>query len=166
VYEPVQVEGGPERWRRVIPGRSHTCGLDRERRAWCWGYNAFGQLGSATGPEDPGPSQVFGRHRWVALAVGEQSTCGLRDDHALWCWGDDRDAMVGAGGDIRVLVPFHTGAPDGWRSLSVGERAACAERDDGSRWCWGRAAFAWPPTDEPGPMRAMPDAVEDQDDDS
>jgi hypothetical protein len=140
LHEPVRVEGGPERWRRVLPGRSHTCGLDRDRRAWCWGYNAFGQLGSGTGPEDPGPVPVFGRHRWLALGAGDQSTCGLRDDDTLWCWGDDRDGVVGAGGPVRVEVPHRTGASERWRALSVADRAACGQRDDGSRWCWGSAA--------------------------
>jgi alpha-tubulin suppressor-like RCC1 family protein len=42
---PVAVLGG-HFFKQVAAGLHHTCAVDRGSRAWCWGYNADGQLGN------------------------------------------------------------------------------------------------------------------------
>jgi hypothetical protein len=35
-------------FRQVSAGFNHTCGVTPDNRAYCWGYNFFGQLGDGT----------------------------------------------------------------------------------------------------------------------
>lgn len=42
---PVRVVGLPDKISRIEAGGAHTCALDITGGVWCWGDNAFGQLG-------------------------------------------------------------------------------------------------------------------------
>jgi alpha-tubulin suppressor-like RCC1 family protein len=43
------------------PAGSHTCGITTENRIYCWGYNAFGQLGDGTLTNRSTPVKVVGQ---------------------------------------------------------------------------------------------------------
>jgi alpha-tubulin suppressor-like RCC1 family protein len=52
-----QVVGNRTDWSSVSAGYAHTCALSRDHRAWCWGENGAGQLGT-TGPTRSTPAEV------------------------------------------------------------------------------------------------------------
>jgi alpha-tubulin suppressor-like RCC1 family protein len=56
---PVKVLGGLT-LAQVSAGWSHTCGRTTGGRIWCWGDNAFGQLGDGTVSDRAAPVQVAG----------------------------------------------------------------------------------------------------------
>jgi len=45
-YEPVLIGSG---FASVSGGYAHTCALDTDQQLWCWGHNAYGQLGTGGG---------------------------------------------------------------------------------------------------------------------
>ena len=49
-FVPVAVASGSITFVSVSGGGRHTCGLAKGRGAWCWGQNAFGQLGNDQAP--------------------------------------------------------------------------------------------------------------------
>lgn len=59
VDRPVRV--GTGLWRMAAPGEHHTCGIDESGAVHCWGQNAQGQLGIASGASlvaSPTPQRV------------------------------------------------------------------------------------------------------------
>ena len=55
----------------VSSGSDHTCGLDENGSAICWGNLA-----------SPSPDEVF-----TAISSGDDYVCGLRPDNSIGCWG-------------------------------------------------------------------------------
>ncbi len=51
----VRPSGPLGRVTRLDGGLSHTCAFRTDRTAWCWGSNAFGQLGIGSHDDDPHP---------------------------------------------------------------------------------------------------------------
>jgi len=95
VPEHVQL---PLRVKQVTVGRDHACALSNEGAAYCWGSNAWGQIGAATtkrclgdspapAPCAPSPVRVSGTFRFASLSAGTHSTCGLTVEHRVLCWG-------------------------------------------------------------------------------
>ncbi len=57
---PVAVSGG-RTYMALVAGNVHTCGLATGGRAYCWGYNQFGQLGDGTSTKRTVPVAVIRR---------------------------------------------------------------------------------------------------------
>lgn len=140
--------GPPEagNWKAVSAGAEHTCGLRGDGTLWCWGDDAFGQLGNGGGNADAGvPVQVAGgRTDWVAVTAGGYFTCARRASGRLYCWGADTFGAIGNGApntDVGSPVEVAGGRTD-WRQVSAGWYHVCARRSTGRLFCWGHDGTA------------------------
>jgi alpha-tubulin suppressor-like RCC1 family protein len=124
---------------RVAGGGLHSCALDLDGAAWCWGIDALG-AGSAT-LESAKPVPVTGGHTFTALASGRYSSCGVDQDGGAWCWGDNTDGATGNepvttgtrfDDPVRVSGDFH------FESIAAGTTTYCGVTTSGSTICWGR----------------------------
>lgn len=90
---PIAV-GGSLELAAISAGGLHTCALDRDGAAWCWGYGAQGQLGN--GGTDPAslPSPVATAERFVSITAGEFHTCAATAGGDLHCWGTRLDETI------------------------------------------------------------------------
>ena len=96
VTNPTAVGGGLG-FQSLALGGHHTCGIATGGSPFCWGSNAFGQLGTG-GRDDRGvPSPVAEGLRLNALAVGTNHACGLASGGLLYCWGRSVAGEVGSG---------------------------------------------------------------------
>jgi endonuclease YncB( thermonuclease family) len=97
VTEPVAVarESGGLAGRTVTAisaGSTHVCAI-ADGRAFCWGDNFSGQLGTGTTTSSPRPVAVVieaGRLRGrtvTDISAGDRTTCAVADARAF-CWGD------------------------------------------------------------------------------
>jgi hypothetical protein len=90
VPEPVLVAGG-EGFEAVESGNAHTCALDTDGAAWCWGSNQNGVLGVPGIGSSTEPVSVVTDRRFVELAANLEATCGRDVGGQLFCWGMSGD---------------------------------------------------------------------------
>jgi alpha-tubulin suppressor-like RCC1 family protein len=94
----------PLRFADIQAGNSHTCALNREGKAFCWGNG--GMVGQGTGASELLPIPVGGTLRFRSLSAKGVSTCGVALDDSVYCWGWNYYGGVGIGTtDYYVLVP-------------------------------------------------------------
>ena len=112
---------------QVSTGARHTCALDDEGGAWCWGDNSHGQLGRPGGRGSTVPLRVRMREPVVDIAAGYDTTCAVTAGGAVSCWGPHPR-----------VAPVRGRA----REVTVGRRQICVLRVDGHAQCWGAGARA------------------------
>ena len=124
-------------WVSVQTGRSHTCALDANGVAECWG------LGSVL--EDEGHSWDNNQalppdESFAALSLGADTSCGRLLNGEVICWGQGDNGELDTPSGFFSLVAF-----GGWHG--------CVLDSDGRISCWGGAdggilsEVTSPPTD-------------------
>jgi alpha-tubulin suppressor-like RCC1 family protein len=149
---PAEVQGGFT-FATLDAGGAHSCALDAEGRAYCWGANGAGQLGRGfTSDSTSVPAPVAGSLRFVLLRAGSGHTCGLEDDGELWCWGSNSAGQLGhycgpercgTSGQPAVThspVPLKVGTALTFATFDAGSLHTCGVTPAGKAWCWGNAA--------------------------
>jgi alpha-tubulin suppressor-like RCC1 family protein len=138
--EPVLVTGGDTFTRVGADGEDHTCALDADGAAWCWGYNGAGELGV---PIDSAskinqPVRVATDQRFTQVVTGWDHSCGLTTGGVVYCWGTRGTTGVGPGGsDFDVMPPTRTLLDGRFVQISSQKWHTCALRDTGDLFCWG-----------------------------
>lgn len=153
---PTPVSGGV-RFAAISAGYAHTCALDVAGRAWCWGNDDLGQLGSeklatSTTPIPVDPPHLVGVYRQIS--AGLTHTCALDAAGRAVCWGGNAWGQVGvaparaieqptpvqaglafsqiSAGGAKIYEPNAKGGVD---TLYVG--ATCGVTPGGDAYCWG-----------------------------
>jgi alpha-tubulin suppressor-like RCC1 family protein len=106
---PAEIAAG---FSSLATGGYHSCGLQIDGTAFCWGDNDAGQLGNGT--IDPNgtslPVRVATSVKFKSLTAGYGHTCGLDSQGVAYCWGGGNQGQLGinfAGNSMPVsaLVP-------------------------------------------------------------
>lgn len=121
--------GGP--WSFVALGSTHACGLDLQRRAWCWGPQTVLASESAV-PLDGGRT-------FSMLSAGAQHTCGIEasTSRAL-CWGVNSSSQLGVPpATASSAVPVNVDGGRSFVGLTTGGGFTCGVTDGGVAYCWG-----------------------------
>jgi len=133
---PVQVTGLANAT-QVSAGKEHTCALDPNQDAWCWGHNDKYQLGTGDNVDTTVPVAVTGLSTVIQISAGGNDTCAVLDDRTVWCWGDNARGQLGTGELTESLVPVQVLNLQEVDAVWAGEHFACALKVDGTVWCWG-----------------------------
>jgi alpha-tubulin suppressor-like RCC1 family protein len=144
---PVRVRADVE-FTVVAAGFNHTCGLERDGTAWCWGANETAQLGDGTTKNAPAPTPLPTRVKtdvkFKTIGPGGGHTCGVSVGGVGYCWGGNWHGQLGVGnrdGDAaapccyRVPTPIRTDVK--LQSAVAGGISSCAVAIDGKAFCWG-----------------------------
>jgi alpha-tubulin suppressor-like RCC1 family protein len=140
----------------LVAGASHTCGLatpdsPSAGTAYCWGSNAFGQLGNGAAIAQGGRSAVPVPVAGVGFArlwAGENHTCGLTTAGSAFCWGRNSSGQLGNGNTISTSSPVPVAGGLTFRALALGELHSCGITGSGplvggttslpgTVFCWG-----------------------------
>lgn len=162
-------DGSPSATRRAAPGpiassqqftglsvsRAHRCAVTESGEVYCWGFNAFSQLGNGTTATAFTPQRVQALPAVTAVSAGEDFTCALDRDQGVWCWGRNNFGQLGDGTTINRPLPVRLPGVRRYMAVSTGIRMSCALDDTGMAWCWGRG----PVGDGTASNRATPTSV-------
>jgi len=124
----------------VTAGEYHTCALDLEGKAYCWGSNDAGQLGDGTTTSRPTPTPVAGDLRFISISAGFEHTCGVAADSTAYCWGDAWYGRLGNGASGQGNIfptPQPVSTDKKFVKISATSTNGCALTPDGDIYCWG-----------------------------
>ncbi|PRW50924.1 RCC1 repeat-containing isoform A [Chlorella sorokiniana] len=93
---PVQVLGD-QSFATVCTGWYHSCALEPPGKAWCWGSNRNGQLGTGASSNSTVPVEVAGGRAFRSISCGLEHTCALDFEGQAWCWGWNSNGQLGTG---------------------------------------------------------------------
>ena len=132
----------PGTWGYLRASGNSTCGLQLNGSGglYCWGDNAFGQIGLGAGTAKTATPTVlnFGSPPYADIAIGYAHGCAIANG-ALWCWGDNTYGQLGDGSLGASPVPEQIGTRTDWTALAAGDLHTCAIAADHTLWCWGHA---------------------------
>lgn len=126
------------RFASLSVGSYHTCALDAQGAAWCWGENGLGQLGAPSPRQAAEPIPVATTDRFVAIAAGDAHTCALRADGVAVCWGQNEAGELGRGSAAGSAFPRAVSTGERYVGLAAGTSRSCAWTVTGTVSCWGR----------------------------
>ncbi len=115
---PVAVSGG-RLFGTVSAGRALSCAVTRSGGAgFCWGSNAFGQLGIGSPTAQLSPAQpraVSGGLTFRSIDAGVAHACGVTAANVAYCWGRANDGLnldadaLGTGAAAEARAPVAVG---------------------------------------------------------
>jgi len=124
----------------VSAGDSHTCAVLNTGEVWCWGSDAFGQIGDGTA----GGNQVVparsgsGLNNISKVAAGGDHTCALNDVGGVLCWGAGDQGQIGDGGTPSTqATPKTVSSLSGVVEIDAGTDHTCVRLTGGTVKCWG-----------------------------
>jgi alpha-tubulin suppressor-like RCC1 family protein len=126
---------------QVSASAAHACALEKNGTAWCWGANAYYELGDGTNVSKDAPVRVNGINDFTYVEAGANTTCGLRQNGEIWCWGRGWFGALGNGGTADSAVPVKASNVSDFTTISGNGHASsasfCATTKRGLGFCWG-----------------------------
>lgn len=135
----------------VSAGKDHTCALDVNGKAYCWGHT--GQVGvrDFSGKNFLTPIAVATPNEgneltFSSISASDTHTCGVTTQGGVYCWGYNQDGKLGnnlttwSDIPVAVLTP-RDGSKSKYTSVSSGGRHTCGLTSDGTAYCWGNNEY-------------------------
>lgn len=138
---PVLVAAGADNWKTTFAGENSSCGIKADNTGWCWGSNAYGQLGNgATGGFQSSPVAISGGGTWKVMTTGYRFVCGVKTDNTGWCWGDNSSYQQGNGTSTNSNIPTTINGSHAWSSIDTAPlngTHVCGVTTSNVMLCWG-----------------------------
>ena len=116
----------------------HICAIDAGALAWCWGVNAYGQVGAGSDETVVSePAAVVGGLAFSDLSAGQFHTCGVGPDGYAYCWGWNYSGQLGDGTTTDRNVPVAVLGGLQFAKIFTGGGNTCGILETGETYCWG-----------------------------
>jgi serine/threonine protein kinase/alpha-tubulin suppressor-like RCC1 family protein/uncharacterized protein YjdB len=124
--------------RDVAAGGAFSCGITDNGTAVCWGNNAGGQTGDASGgAKSMNPVSVPSARGLGSVVAGDVHACGLTQNGSAVCWGSNTKGQLGSGRTSGPPAPVPVKGTLAFTALAAGARHTCGLTASGAAWCWG-----------------------------
>jgi alpha-tubulin suppressor-like RCC1 family protein len=140
VTSPQRVIGG-HAFTQLAPAGSHVCAITTAGKAYCWGTNFLGQLGTGNDTPSSVPVAVTGDLMFKQVSAYTMNTCGVTTSGDAYCWGEGWSGVLGNGEELDSNVPALVSGGHKFASISVGLWMACGVTTGGDGYCWGSGGF-------------------------
>ena len=135
----MQGEGGSGYLSDVIQvgrGYFHSCALKSDGTVYCWGLNAYGQLGNDSTSDSliPVQAQISDVSQ---ITLGAHFVCALKSDGTVYCWGQNYEGNLGNNSTTESHIPVQVQGLSDATYIGAGDSSICAVRSDSSLVCWG-----------------------------
>lgn len=124
----------------VSAGFDHSCAVTTAGKVYCWGSNAFGQLGNSDAAylsKTPAPVSLPGNAIAASIVTGQFYTCATDTEGRSYCWG--------AGESSEPVALDTTNLPATKSIFSINSSArtlhTCAIAEDNRAYCWGGNSY-------------------------
>jgi serine/threonine protein kinase/alpha-tubulin suppressor-like RCC1 family protein len=121
----------------VSAGGTHTCVLNGEGVAVCWGGNDRGQLGDGSASRKNGVVAVAAAEPLSVLSTGVSHTCGVSVSGVAYCWGSNSAGQLGDGTRADRVQPTRLASVVPIVRVFAGMSHSCGLDADGRLYCWG-----------------------------
>ena len=136
----VQMPAGVS-FQSIAAGNIHACALTTEGKAYCWGWNQYGQLGnnSTANSSTPVAVQMPAGVSFQSIAAGNIHTCALTTTGQAYCWGYGGSGQLGNNSTAVSRIPVAVQMPAGvsFQFIAAGYAHTCALTTTGQAYCWG-----------------------------
>jgi hypothetical protein len=122
----------------ISAGQTHSCALERDGTAWCWGDGRKGALGDGTTTVQQWPRRVDTEQRFRQIATGGNATCGVIAGGSVFCWGANGHGQLGhVGVAVRSPQRVTVKGAERFRKVESGGIETCAIATTNALYCWG-----------------------------
>lgn len=138
---PVRVPGN-HRFTQLVTFARFTCGLTMVQKAYCWGNNGWGALGSGSNVGySATPLAVAGNHSFVSLSAGIDHACGMTAANQTYCWGHNDWGQFGIGSTTSMTTPVLAATGLALQAIEAGPAYSCGITMTGAAHCWGSSGL-------------------------
>jgi hypothetical protein len=148
---------------KIAISDTHACAAATDGVTYCWGNNAYGQLGTGGNLNSWTPVST-GLRGVVSVAVSQDHSCAVTADGKAWCWGKNDLAQLGNLTTTNSSVPVQVMAQSGSGLLGIAEIACgwsttCARTTSGTVYCWGSNSSGALGLGDSGSYSLLPNAI-------
>jgi len=133
--------------KQMSVGTYNTCVIASDDKVYCWGSNAYGQVGNnsltdSTVPVAVNATGVLAGKTIKQISVGHYRACVIASDDKMYCWGNNMGGALGNGSTSDSHIPVSVNmsgvlAGKVVRRISIGAFHTCVDATDNKIYCWG-----------------------------
>jgi alpha-tubulin suppressor-like RCC1 family protein len=120
-----------------------ACAVSVDGKAWCWGPNSYGQLGTGDTAQGNVPRSAAEGYSFkkISVSTGGAYACGITTTGQAYCWGNQEGGRLGDGtmapSGQYVTAPVPVSGGHTFTDIAAGGDHACAIAAGGAAYCWG-----------------------------
>jgi alpha-tubulin suppressor-like RCC1 family protein len=139
ILTPVSVTGAVKTFCQISAGTFHSLSIDKNGRAWGWGYNGYGQLGNDLVTQSLTPVSVLGGVKtFCQISAGRRHSLAIDKNGRAWGWGYNNAGQIGNDSSSTVPTPVSiVGAVKTFCKITALQDNSIAIDKNGRTWAWG-----------------------------
>jgi alpha-tubulin suppressor-like RCC1 family protein len=136
---PISVLGAVKTFCQISAGGQFSLAIDKNGKAWAWGYNLAGQLGDNTITSRFTPVAVLGATKtFCKIYAANNYSIAIDKNGRAWAWGINSGGQLGDNTTTSRRTPVSVaGVTKTFCHVSVGANHTVAIDKNGQAWGWG-----------------------------